>query len=110
MAHMFTTPRAGGHQGGAAAGVGAEVEVGVLRGEARPRQQRARRVHPQALLDDAVQVRERRRVAAHRGGVDLGLRLGLDVRVQRHPRQHPLQQDGHRVCATEDHLLTPPNI
>ncbi|BAS84711.1 Os03g0417750, partial [Oryza sativa Japonica Group] len=87
------------------------ADVRVAHGEARPRQERARRVHAERLLHDALEVAQAGDVAVRHGapaaddGVELRLRLRLDVRVQHHPRHDPFQQNRHRVRPPKDHLL-----
>ncbi|WVZ57284.1 hypothetical protein U9M48_007689 [Paspalum notatum var. saurae] len=97
--------------GRGARGDEAAADHRVMHGEAGPREQRARRVRAQRLLDDALEVGQAGHVGVRHGGaaaaahdrVQLRLRLALDVRVQHHPRHHPLQQDGNRV-ENSDHV------
>jgi hypothetical protein len=98
------------HHGGGAGGDDVLADVHVVHGEAGPREERAGRVHAEGLLHDALDVGQVGHVGVLHGavahdGVQLGLRLGLDVRMQDHPRHHPLHQDGDSVSAPEDHFL-----
>jgi hypothetical protein len=99
------------HHGGGAGGDEVSADVCIVHGEASPREERARGVHAEGLLHDALDVREVGDVSIFHGAtlahdsVQLSLRLGLDVRVQDHPRHDPLHQDGDGVRASEDHFL-----
>jgi hypothetical protein len=99
------------HRRGAGRDHHAVGEDHVGGGQARPAQQRTRRVKAQGLLDDGLQVRHARHVGVgdvaardHRG-VHLVAEAGLHGRVAHQLRHAPLGQKRGRVGATENHLL-----